>query len=194
MPFPLYINFPSAKMLTTHTHTHAHLAVPCTTRPRQTLIFNLILSLPCSHSFKGWNSSLQYSSVSYFSSVGPKYFRSKKLSKLVCFLFFLSWKKGQIPDFWAQLILHCLGLQLSTNTPGILRSMWTEKWLLVLFLSHVLLILALDILELKRSCHQSAGIIMSLGVGCTWLPGTQREQRHQIPLKLEVTSSCEPPD
>lgn len=153
-------------MLTTHTRTHAR--TPCCPLhypSRQTLIFNLILSLPCSHSFKAWNSSLQYSSVSYFSSVGPKYFRSKKLSKLVCFLFFLSWKKGQIPDFWAQLILHCLGLQLSTNTPGILRSMWTEKWLLVLFLSYVLLILAPDILELKRSCHQSAGIKGNL---CLW--------------------------
>lgn len=82
--------------------------------------------------------------------------------------FLLSWKKGQIPESWAQLILHCLGSQVSTNIPGIYvnRKMTIGKkdGFSSVFEPHSLN-LALDILELKRSCHQSAGIKGNL---CFW--------------------------
>lgn len=92
-----------------HTRTHTLLSPALPVPGRPWFLISYFISHVHTHSRA---ETLAYNTplVSYFSSVGPKYFRSKKLSKLVCFLFFLSWKKGQIPDFWAQLILHCLGL------------------------------------------------------------------------------------
>lgn len=58
---PSHFSCPSLKLphsTQTPAHSQANLDVFCTTHSRQTVIFNLIPALPCSPSFKGWNSSL----------------------------------------------------------------------------------------------------------------------------------------